>query len=53
MRRVNVSSSPFLYHVTDGEGFPVEVQAKVVVTAGATVELLGCEINCGDVGAVC
>ena len=44
--------SPFLYQVMDGEGVPVAVQAKVVVAAGATVEFLGCEISCGDVGAV-
>ena len=52
MRRFNVSLSPFLYHVMDGEGVPVALQAKVVVAAGATVEFLGCEINCGDVCSV-
>ena len=50
--RFNVSLSPFLYHVIDGEGLPVAEQDKVVVAAGATVEFLGCELNCGDVGAV-
>lgn len=36
-----------------GEGFPDAEQAKVIVDDRAAVVLLGCDTNCGDVGAVC
>ena len=52
MRReplVSCSWSVSLYHVMVGVGEPVTEQVKVTVAAGATVELLGCEVNCGDV----
>ena len=45
MLEFNVSLSPSLYHVMEGEGLPVAEQFKVTVAAGATVELLGCELN--------
>ena len=36
-----------------GVGDPVAVQGKVVVDDGAAVTLLGWDVNCGEVCAVC
>lgn len=53
LRESRVSSSPFLYQVMFGVEIPDALQGRVVVVEGADVVLLGCDTNCGDVGAVC
>lgn len=53
LRESRVSSSRSLYQVMLGCGFPDAEHSKVIMDDGAAVLLLGCDTNCGDVGAVC